>query len=90
MTDIKKVKRFFEQEIRSLELAPKINGCEMTEDWKEQIEICKMSISALEKQIPKKPSETEKARCIHCGCVVKQYERFCHNCGQSLDWGDTE
>lgn len=50
----------------------------------------KAIISALEKQIPKKPSETDKARCIHCGCVVKRDERFCHNCGQALDWSDTQ
>ena len=53
-------------------------------------EALKMAISALEKQIPKKPSETDKARCIHCGCVVKRDERFCKNCGQALDWSDTE
>lgn len=45
---------------------------------------------ALEKQIPKKPSETDKARCICCACVVKRDERFCKNCGQALDWSDTE
>lgn len=44
------------------------------------------AISALEKQIPKKPSETDKARCIHCGCVVNRDERFCKNCGQKLLW----
>ena len=49
-----------------------------------------IAISALEKQIPKKPSETDKARCIHCACVVKRDERFCKNCGQALDWGDNE
>ena len=53
----------------------------------ECIELCKKT---LEKQIPKKPSKTDKARCIHCGCVVKRYERFCKNCGQALDWSDTE
>ena len=50
----------------------------------------KKIVSALEKQIPKKPSETDKARCIHCACVVKRDERFCKNCGQALDWSDTE
>ena len=53
-----------------------------------------IAISSLEKQIPKKPSETDKARCIHCGCVVKRDERFCKNCGQALDFNsngcDTE
>ena len=49
-----------------------------------------IAISALKKQIPKKPSETDKARCIHCACVVKRDERFCKNCGQALDWSDSE
>lgn len=48
------------------------------------------AISALEKQIKKKPSETDKARCIHCACVVKRDERFCKNCGQALEWSDSE
>lgn len=49
-----------------------------------------IAISAIEKQLPKKPSETDKARCIHCGCVVKRDERFCKNCGQALDWRDSK
>lgn len=51
------------------------------------MQVCK---SALEKQIPKKPSETDKARCIHCACVVRRDERFCKNCGQALDWCNAE
>lgn len=46
--------KFFEEEITRLENAPKINGCEMTDEWAEQIEICKTAKSAIEKQIPKK------------------------------------
>ena len=53
-------------------------------------EALNMAVEALEKQIPKKPSETDKARCIHCACVVKRDERFCKNCGQALDWSDIE
>ena len=90
MTNIQTAIKFAENEIKSLELAPKINGCEMTKWWKEQIKVWKTAISALEKQIPKKPSETDKARCIHCGCVVNRNERFCKNCGQALDWSDTK
>ena len=66
------------------------------EHWEKEIEFCyslpplKVAIKALEKQIPKKPSETDKARCIHCGCVVKRDERFCKNCGQALKWRDSE
>lgn len=53
-------------------------------------ELSAMIELAIEKQIPKKPSETDKARCVHCACVVKRDERFCKNCGQALDWGDTK
>lgn len=53
-------------------------------------EALEVAVKALEKQISKKPSETDKARCIHCACVVKRDERFCKNCGQALDWGDNE
>ena len=53
---MKKAIKFFEEEITRLENAPKINGCEMTDEWAEQIEICKTAKSAIEKQIPKKPT----------------------------------
>ena len=95
MTDIKKAIKFAEGEIKSLELAPKINGCEMTEWWKEQIEVWKTAISALEKQIPKKPisvkrfTGTTTANCSVCnGKVLKV--NYCQRCGQALDWSDTK
>lgn len=47
--DIQKAIKFAESEIRSLELAPEINGCEMTEDWKELIEVWETIIYALKK-----------------------------------------
>ena len=60
--------------------------------------------SALEKQIPKKPI-TDKERMItiyRCGCgthlatlcdkdvIVGTMQNYCSNCGQALDWGDSE
>jgi hypothetical protein len=45
---------FFKNEIVMLKYAPEINGCEMTEEWKRQLEIYKLAISALEERIPKK------------------------------------
>jgi hypothetical protein len=70
----------------------------MTHNYKKALEVFKDTMregdytlavqSALSKQIPKKPSETDKARCIHCACVVKRSEKFCKNCGQALEWGD--
>ena len=60
----------------------------------------KLAISALEKQIPKKPKYEDvdniygaiKRTCTACGdvCMVsngaKSYEHYCRQCGQALDW----
>ena len=62
----------------------------------------KLAISALEKQIPKKPKYEDvdniygaiKRTCTACGdvCMVsngaKPYEHYCRQCGQALDWSD--
>lgn len=54
------------------------------------------AISALEKQIPKKPildtifpSGVKWWRCPACRHNnIETNDRFCHNCGQALDWGE--
>ena len=95
MTDIQKAIKFAKSEIKSLELAPKINGCEMTEWWKEQIEIWKTAISALEKQIPKKPlnpcgryfGKSKGGNCPCCGAHTSSMtNNYCRKCGQKLLW----
>ena len=57
----------------------------------------KAILSALEKQIPKKPRKTRCAlMCANCGHKItekgcKKLNRFyCKNCGQAIDWSDTE
>lgn len=59
----------------------------------------KTAISALEKQIPKKvnpkkvddPFGRSGGECPVCG-YARLYDnyKFCHKCGQALDWGDSE
>ncbi len=39
-----------EGEIIRCRMAPKINGCEMTEDWKRTIEVCEIAIAAIREQ----------------------------------------
>ncbi len=94
MTNIQKAIKFAENEIKSLELAPEINGCEMTEWWKEQIEVWKNAISALEKQIPKKVVKHNGSELYHCpNCdtyFLGSGFKHCTDCGQALDWSDTE
>lgn len=53
-----------------------------------------IAISALEKQIPKKPKDypLSDGRCSTCNAVFdydgKPKSRFCQNCGQRLDWSE--
>ena len=91
MTNILKAIKFAKSEIKSLELAPKINGCEITEWRKEKIEIWKTAISALEKQIPKKPLHWDDCEqfYIECPCCGKRYDsrlgyKGCPYCLQAI------
>ena len=49
--------------------------------------------NALEKQIPKKPDLDGG---VYCPCCLHEFKenydetRYCPNCGQALDWSDTE
>lgn len=86
---MKKAIKFFEEEITRLENAPKINGCEMTDEWAEQIEICKTAKSAIEKQIPKKVISTpdhHKHFCPACHQPIKLGKRHCASCGQKIGY----
>lgn len=59
----------------------------------EQIYALAMAAKALEKQIPKKlPVIDELYHCPSCGemAAIMQDFNYCFNCGQALDWGDTE
>ena len=64
-----------------------------------------IAIEALEKQIPRKPTEKvqegfdfEVAHCLVCSYCnapivnvwskVEYKPKFCHYCGQALDWGE--
>lgn len=88
--------KYFEDEIFMLENAPNLNGCEMTDEWREQLEICKMAKQALEKQIPKKVRMTNELYPMGiCPCCENEFIpntgfEHCHYCGQALDWSDTE
>ena len=60
------------------------------EDEKAGIECHNIAISALEKQIPKKPIKTAREIvCPTCGTLVGS-SPYCRYCGQAIDWSDTE
>ncbi|MGN0617440.1 MAG: hypothetical protein ACI4J7_00295 [Ruminiclostridium sp.] len=68
----------------------------------ETIEVFELAVSALEKQIPKKPYKRKEGKETNYYCSCKYYlgdeteiqliairPRFCGNCGQKIDWSDT-
>ena len=65
------------------------------EEYTDMLLMCK---EALEKQIPKKPTDKTLeydgyyGRCPGCNRVIYDYKdrNRCYNCGQALDWSDTE
>lgn len=71
----------------------------LKERWKPHpdynvLEAIRFAISAIEKQIPKKPDFTEDKEFALCPCCngngLADKQKYCDNCGQKLDWSDTE
>ena len=79
---LKKALKDVNDEIRSLELAPTINGCEMTEDWKEMLEINRTIKEVLEKEFKHidmmvEPEEYVKISDLLAYC--EQTAKICEN-----------
>lgn len=62
----------------------------------EKCESYDIAISAIEKQIPKKPIRNSSGdlACL-CGLIIQMKSKrkclyFCHNCGQAIKWGDED
>ena len=68
----------------------------------DDLEAFELAISALEKQIPKKPiplKDNYTGKIVSYGCPDcnntdlgnnEFKNKYCENCGQALDWSDTE
>jgi hypothetical protein len=60
------------------------------------LEAIRFAISALEKQVSKKPDFTEDKEFALCPCCngkgLLNKQKYCNNCGQKIDfdWGDAE
>ena len=89
---------------RAIDLIRRIKTEETHEREIDRHKAFDLAISALEKQIPKKPTYEEicnvygarKRTCAKCGdvCLIsegaKPFEHYCRYCGQALDLSDTE
>lgn len=45
-----KARAFLIEEIQRLQYAPKLNGCPMTEEWEEQLEICEYLLTLVKEK----------------------------------------
>lgn len=57
------------------------------------IRVKQLSISALEKQIPKKPKTNDNYIIYICPCCnnfIKLCKNYCEYCGQKLDWSEEQ
>lgn len=68
-------------------------GCELSKDEAD------LAISALEKQISKKPIEQELrehdyvriGKCsVCCEWWITEFHKYCPKCGQAIDWRDED
>ena len=76
-------KAFFEEDLKDGKCSDNCPECNAME----------LAISALEKQIPKKPDLDGG---VYCTCCLHEFKEnydttnYCQNCGQAIDWSDTE
>lgn len=71
--------------LNDTEFAEKHQG---KEEYTDMLLMCK---EALEKQIPKKPKNSEGTTYFYCPyCDSNNINEYCGDCGQALDWSDTE
>lgn len=100
---INKAIKFFGEEIVRIRKAPEINGCEMTPEWKEMLQIYNTAVEALRlRKAPKTNFEHIKAMSVEemaellCGCsdctsglyYGKDLCRYGHN--GYLEWLESE
>ena len=63
----------------------------ISELYLERIQTFENAISALEKQIPKKPINRKGTTYFYCPiCEGNMLNNYCADCGQALDWSDTK
>ena len=64
-------------------------GSQLNKDVSTAIDL---AIAALEKQVPKKvDGEDDEKICTVCDeDILSYYANYCDNCGQKLDWSDSE
>lgn len=67
--------------------------------YRKDLEALKKAVEVLEKQIPKKPiggfdfANNEYKICCDCSAIVQDGEwraDYCPDCGQALDWSETD
>lgn len=89
--DAKKIARLED----ALEFFKKQSVLEQVVSNDEKSRCFSLAVDALEKQIPKKPLEEKRyygiGKCPTCNAVfMDNTTNYCGNCGQAIDWSDSE
>lgn len=68
-----------------------MNFPDITSD--EDIESFEIAVEAMKKQDPMKPNIYPSGKfyifeCNKCGVTISGIDKYCHECGQKIDWGD--
>lgn len=99
MEKINKAIKFFEDEILSLRKAPELNGCEMTPEWMELIQIYNTALEAIKNQhIPEVKTNYDRIRAMTIDEVAEAIYRnddfdttvpYCKCAGECADIVET-
>lgn len=95
---IEEARKFLDGELLAIVLECKVSSETQKKRLEERFAAFNVAIGAIDKQIPKKPTEYDSvphARCPHCAKGVRVYcdsakVPFCQWCGQALDWSDND
>lgn len=81
----KEYRKMTYEDVKRIREKPTIEDCDNKE-------LARMIDEAIEKQIPKKPKDTDWLYCPSCGIVLDVIEQknYCGDCGQKIDWSDGE
>lgn len=90
---------YITEEIRSLELAPELNGCPMKPEWAEQLDIMRTCLEAVSAYPPAHIDREAWEPCMLCknpkslNLFLEMNCRYCPKCGRPLTeeaWAELE
>ena len=92
-------RKILERELLAVTLESNVSKETQKKRLNEKFAALNMAVGAIDKQIPRKPiggfdfANNEYKICCECSAIVQDGEwraNYCPDCGQALDWSDTD